>query len=150
MEIASCYLEGNADAVEFCPHEPFHHVFAAATYTLHEKPEAETHRVGTISLFSCSTSSDADDATMKNNGSLQLLCREETPGIFDIKWSPGGDGVNGASHPLLALADADGFLTVRRLQADVTNDDNGNLNFVLSKPSCISRIDCLLTPCMAN
>jgi diphthine methyl ester acylhydrolase len=146
VEIASCYLEGNADAVEFCPHESFHYVFAAATYTLHEKPEAESHRAGTISLFSCSNSSDADDATTKSNGSLQLLCHDETPGIFDIKWSPRGDGVDGASHPLLALADADGFFTVCRLQTDIANGDNGILNFVPSKPSRISRIDCFSIP----
>lgn len=122
MEIASCYLEGNADAVEFCPHEPFHHILAAATYTLQEKAGAESHRAGSISLFACSSSSDVDAAS---NTGLQLLCCEETPGIFDIKWNPVKD------HPLLALADADGCLTVRKLQTDVGNEVEGNLNFII-------------------
>ncbi|RCV34455.1 hypothetical protein SETIT_7G160800v2 [Setaria italica] len=49
MDLGSCYLGGNADAVEFCPHRPFRHVLAAATYTLQEQ---EQDRAGTISLFS--------------------------------------------------------------------------------------------------
>ncbi|KAJ4782557.1 Transducin/WD40 repeat-like superfamily protein [Rhynchospora pubera] len=124
MEIASCYLEGNADAVEFCPHDPFLHIFAAATYTLHEKGESESHRAGTISLFSCSplSTDSGDDAS---DTGLQLLHREETPGIFDIKWSPAGEGSGSACQPLLALADADGFLSIRELQADVANGNKG-------------------------
>ncbi|KAK8337573.1 hypothetical protein V6Z12_A09G195200 [Gossypium hirsutum] len=36
MDVAHCYLEGNADAVEFCPHDGYQHVLAASTYTLKE------------------------------------------------------------------------------------------------------------------
>lgn len=99
MDIANFSLEGNADAVEFCPHYPSHHILAAATYTLQEG--IQPNRSGSISLFSVSIDTG-----------LQLLHRVETAGIFDIKWNQDGTSV----HPLLAQADADGHLRLHGLE----------------------------------
>lgn len=96
MDIAHCYLDGNADAVEFCPHDSYHHVLAASTYTLQEG--GNPSRCGSISLFSVDAAKD----------SLDLLYNVETSGVFDIKWSPPG----GSANPFLAQADADGYLTI--------------------------------------
>ncbi|XP_058087795.1 uncharacterized protein LOC131234831 [Magnolia sinica] len=97
MDVAQYFLDGNADAVEFCPHHLFHHVLAAATYTLQEG--VQPNRSGSISLFSV----DVD-------AGLELLHRIETAGVFDIKWNQG----QANTHPLLAQADADGFLRLHR------------------------------------
>ncbi|XP_077241758.1 uncharacterized protein LOC143882182 [Tasmannia lanceolata] len=99
MDVAHYCLDGNADAVEFCPHYLFNHVLAAATYTLQEG--VEPSRSGSISLFSV----DIDRG-------LELFHCIETAGVFDIKWNRGGVDV----HPLLALADADGCLRLHGLQ----------------------------------
>ncbi|CAI9099216.1 OLC1v1036001C1 [Oldenlandia corymbosa var. corymbosa] len=99
MDLANCFVDGNADAVEFCPHNSFQHVLAASTYTLQEGDEPK--RTGSISLFNL----DADV------GNLDLAYRAETAGIFDIKWNP----VVGDTIPLLAQADADGYLRIHRL-----------------------------------
>ncbi|XP_043704271.1 diphthine methyltransferase [Telopea speciosissima] len=100
MDVAHCYLDGNADAVEFCPHQSFHHLLAASTYTLQEG--VQPSRSGSISLFSV-------DA---NACSLNLLHRVETAGIFDIKWSP----IEIGAGPLLGQADADGYLRLHSLE----------------------------------
>ncbi|XP_010269552.1 PREDICTED: diphthine methyltransferase homolog [Nelumbo nucifera] len=100
MDIAHCYLDGNADAVEFCPHDSFHNVLAASTYTLQEG--VQPSRSGSISLFSVGA----------DQGNLQLLHRLDTAGIFDIKWNPIGVGVG----PLLAQADANGYLRLHGLK----------------------------------
>ncbi|XP_008812176.1 diphthine methyltransferase [Phoenix dactylifera] len=110
MDVDSCYLDGNADAVEFCPHHPFHHILAAATYTLEEGNQP--HRSGSISLFSA----DADVG-------LELLHRVRTTGIFDIKWNPSGDG----RRPLLAQADADGCVSLLSLQSKSGAEDHGTV-----------------------
>ncbi|XP_068642720.1 uncharacterized protein [Aristolochia californica] len=100
MDFAHYYLDGNADAVEFCPHYPFHHILAAATYTLEEG--VQPNRSGSVSLFS------VDDAL-----GLVLLHQVKTAGVFDMKWSPAGANL----HPLLAQADADGCLKIHRLDS---------------------------------
>lgn len=107
MDIASFDLDGNADAVEFCPHPTFHQLLAAATYTL-QQDEVQPIRSGSISLFSATSSG------------LKLLDRVHTPGIFDIKWNPGVCDDSGiynslVHHPLLAQATSDGFLTLYSL-----------------------------------
>lgn len=101
MDVADCKLDGNADAVEFCPHEGYHHVLAASTYTLQEGDKPT--RNGSISVFNV----DAEE------GKLDLFCRLSTAGIFDIKWSPVGGNVG----PLLAQADADGCVKVYCLES---------------------------------
>lgn len=109
MEIGHCFLDGNANAVEFCPHESFYNVLAASTYVLQEGERPS--RSGSITLFDV----DADA------GQLQLIQRLETSGIFDKKWSPGvGEGLG---PPLLAQADADGWLKIRSLHG---YDSNGS------------------------
>ncbi|XP_057475032.1 uncharacterized protein LOC130763098 [Actinidia eriantha] len=100
MDVAHYYLDGNVDCVEFCPHNSFHHVLAASTYTLQEGDRPS--RSGSISLFNVNA----------EEGQLELFHRVETVGIFDIKWSP----VGGSVGPLLAQADADGYLRVYRLE----------------------------------
>lgn len=101
MDIAHCHLDGNADAVEFCPHESFDNILAACTYTLQEGDQPR--RTGSISLFDV----DADSSR------LSLIHRVQTAGIFDIKWSPFGATVG----PLLAQAGADGYVRVHKLES---------------------------------
>lgn len=103
MDVADCFLDGNADVVEFCPHESFQHLLAAATYTLEEGDHPS--RSGSISLFDI-------NADAGGGGCLDLLHRVKTAGIFDIKWNPLGDNV----RPLLAQADADGHLRLYRIE----------------------------------
>ncbi|PWA50872.1 WD40 repeat-containing protein [Artemisia annua] len=105
MDVGHCYLDGNADVVEFCPHDSFHHVLAASTYTLQEGDRPS--RSGSISLF---------DVDM---GRVDLFYRLKTAGIFDMKWNPVGGSV---TRPLLAQADADGCLKVHHLQNSVDGD----------------------------
>lgn len=100
MDVGHVCLDGNADAVEFCPHEGFQNVLAACTYTLREGDQPS--RAGSISLF------DVDG----NSCGLNLFHRVETAGIFDIKWNP----VQGGATPLLAQADADGFVRIHGLE----------------------------------
>lgn len=100
MDITNCYLDGNADAVEFCPHNSYHNVLAASTYTLVEGDKPSRH--GNISLFNV----DVDI------GRLDLAYNLETSGIFDIKWNPPGAHANN----FLAQADADGYLTIQMLE----------------------------------
>jgi diphthamide biosynthesis protein 7 len=106
MDLGSCNLGGNADAVEFCPHRPFRRILAAATYTLQEQAgeEQRQDRAGTVSLFSVDAA--ADDESRR----LRLLHTVETAGVFDMKWSP--------TEPLLAQADAHGRLVLRRLEQE--------------------------------
>ncbi|KAK0587947.1 hypothetical protein LWI29_031700 [Acer saccharum] len=103
MDVAHCKLDGNADAVEFCPHDSHHRVLAASTYTLQEGDKPT--RNGSISLFNV----DAEESK------LELFYRLDTAGIFDIKWSP----VGGNAGPLLAQADADGHVKVYSLECTV-------------------------------
>ncbi|KAI5683372.1 hypothetical protein M9H77_04600 [Catharanthus roseus] len=103
MDVAHCNLDGNADAVEFCPHHSFEHVLAASTYTLQEGDKPS--RRGSISLFYVDAQA----------GQFGLNYQIETAGIFDIKWSP----VGGNAGPLLAQADADGCLKIHELKRRV-------------------------------
>lgn len=114
MDVAHCYLDGNADAVEFCPHELYRHVLAASTYTLQEGDQPS--RAGSISLFNV----DADAAR------LDLFHRIDTAGIFDIKWNPVGE----CASPLLAQADADGYLRIHSLGC---SSDEANGKAILKK-----------------
>lgn len=100
MDVAHCYLEGNADAVEFCPLDGYQHVLAASTYTLQEGEQPI--RAGSISLFDVNA----------EKGNLELFHRVDTAGIFDIKWSTVGSNV----RPLLAQSDADGYLRIYSLE----------------------------------
>lgn len=99
MDVGHWNLDGNADAVEFCPHDSYRHVLAAATYTLQEGNRPS--RSGSISLF------NVDAGTRR----LDLFHRMDTAGIFDIKWNP----VGGSAGTLLAQADADGYLRIHSL-----------------------------------
>ncbi|KAM1451819.1 hypothetical protein ACFX2I_038883 [Malus domestica] len=101
MDVAHCNLEGNADAVEFCPRDSYRHVLAASTYTLQEGEQPI--RAGSISLFNVGA----------DLGRLDLFQRIETAGIFDIKWNPVEDSVS----PLLAQANADGYLRIHGLES---------------------------------
>ncbi|KAM7461257.1 hypothetical protein LguiA_029378 [Lonicera macranthoides] len=112
MDMANCYLDGNADVVEFCPHDSYHNILAAATYTLEEGDKPS--RSGSISLFNV-------DASL---GQLELIHRAESAGIFDLKWNPVGS--NNVS-PLLAQANADGYLRLDRLESSVNGSElHGN------------------------
>ncbi|KZV29602.1 hypothetical protein F511_00880 [Dorcoceras hygrometricum] len=127
MEIGHCFLDGNADAVEFCPHESFYNVLAASTYVLQEGDRPS--RSGSVTLFDV----DADDRQ------LHLIQRLETSGIFDIKWSPGkGEGLG---YPLLAQADADGWLKIHGLHSNGSEMRAIHLTEMCGK--CISSSMCL-------
>ncbi|MED6210284.1 hypothetical protein PIB30_062735 [Stylosanthes scabra] len=106
MDIAHCYLHGNADAMEFCPHDSYHHILAASTYNLQEGDRPSRH--GSISLFNVD-GSNIDGGDDK----LDLVYSVETSGIFDIKWSPPAQ----YSHPFLSQADADGYLRIHMLDS---------------------------------
>ncbi|XP_048549434.1 diphthine methyltransferase-like [Triticum urartu] len=121
MDVGSCHLGGNADAGEFCPHRPFRHILAAATYTLQEQAGEEQQqqdRAGTVSLFS--VDAGAEDKSRR----LRLLNTVETAGVFDMKWSP--------TAPLLAQADAHGRLVLRRLQHEDGSDEGVVLTDVVA------------------
>ncbi|KAM7275796.1 hypothetical protein ACFE04_017662 [Oxalis oulophora] len=100
MDLAHCCLDGNADAVEFCPIDSFHQVLAASTYNLQEGDKPS--RKGSISLFDVNA----------DKGSLELFQCVETAGVFDIKWNP--VGCNGGA--LLGQADADGCLRIHHFE----------------------------------
>ncbi|KAI3866574.1 hypothetical protein MKX03_023786 [Papaver bracteatum] len=109
MKIAHCYLEGNVDAVEFCPQESFHQVLpvsSLSTYTLQEGDQQ--NRCGSISLFSV----DAD------SNQLDMFHQVETSAIFDIKWNPVGS-------PLLGHADASGYVRLHSLGTGPNGSENG-------------------------
>ncbi|KAK3033506.1 hypothetical protein RJ639_032735 [Escallonia herrerae] len=111
MDVAHCYLDGNPDVVEFCPHDSFHHVLAASTYTLQEGDRPS--RTGSVSLFNVNA----------DVGRLELLHRVDTSGVFDMKWNP----VSGSVSPLLAQADADGYLRLHRLESSADGSEvHGN------------------------
>ncbi|KAL0368092.1 UNVERIFIED_CONTAM: Diphthine methyltransferase [Sesamum calycinum] len=141
LEVGSRILDGNADAVEFCPHESFYNVLAASTYVLQEGDRPS--RSGCIMLF------DVDAEA----GQLELIQKVETAGIFDIKWSP--RLLQNPGCPLLAQADADGsvgFIACRALiqmvqkcmfLTEVSTDSElrNNLNELCGK--CINSSMCL-------
>lgn len=103
MDVGHCILDGNADAVEFCPHDSFYNVLAVSTYVLQEGDRPS--RSGCITLF---------DVDVDGGGRLEVIQKVETAGIFDIKWSPWLSQNPG--YPLLAQADADGCVKVYSLQ----------------------------------
>ncbi|XP_012568702.1 uncharacterized protein [Cicer arietinum] len=114
MDVAHCYLEGNVDAVEFCPHNGYHNVLAASTYTLQEGEKPT--RCGSISLFNI----DVD------TGNFDMVYSEDTCGIFDIKWNPPA----GHSSSFLAQADADGYLRIKTLDGCCDGVEGVNLKEV--------------------
>ncbi|TYI73791.1 hypothetical protein E1A91_D07G154700v1 [Gossypium mustelinum] len=93
MDVAHCYLEGNAEVVEFCLHDGYQQVLAASTYTLQEGEQPI--RAGSISLFDVNA----------EKGNLELFHRMDTAGIFDIKWSTVGSNIleqnNGSYYDIL-------------------------------------------------
>lgn len=108
MDVGHYILDGNADAVEFCPDDSFHNVLAASTYVLQEGDKPS--RSGCIALFHV----DADA------GRLELVQKVDTAGIFDIKWSP-VSAQGSLTHPLLAQADADGYIRIHSLQGSASD-----------------------------
>ncbi|XP_051115052.1 uncharacterized protein LOC127240417 [Andrographis paniculata] len=119
MDVGHYILDGNADAVEFCPHESCSDVLAASTYVLQEGDEPR--RSGSISLFN--VNADA--------GLLELIQTVETAGIFDVKWSPRLS--SDSSLPLLAQADADGYVRIYSLQC--RGSDGSQI-----KENCLSEV----------
>ncbi|VVB17823.1 unnamed protein product [Arabis nemorensis] len=127
MDAAHCYLEGNADAVEFCPHEPYSNLLAASTYNLQEGDCPS--RSGSVYLF--------DVGEVEDVG-LNLLQKVDTAGVFDIRWSRGGDG---GGNVALAQADADGCLRVYKI--DETEDKGYTLREVSGEKISSSMCLCL-------
>ncbi|CAM6082796.1 unnamed protein product [Calypogeia fissa] len=102
--MATVELGGNADAVEFCPNEPYLHILAAASYTLQEDHDQQgsAARLGGLYLFSADHKEETPGLTK--------FYHREAPGVFDIKWRPYEDG-----PPSLAQASADGSLCLHTL-----------------------------------
>ncbi|KAH9614191.1 hypothetical protein KSS87_023826 [Heliosperma pusillum] len=119
MDIAQCYLDGNADVVEFCPHDGFSNILAACTYTLQEGDQPS--RSGSISLFDVNAVTSA----------LDRVCYVETSGIFDIKWSP----IMGTASPSISQADAAGCLRIYGLEC--SSDGLGSTGAVLKQTTDI-------------
>ena len=90
----------NADVAEWCPSPPHTRVLAAGTYQLNEDTQ---RREGRLYLYRL-------EGELRAGSSLSLETLTETtlPGIFDLRWVPGG------SAPMLAAALADGSLRVLR------------------------------------
>ncbi|KAL2935957.1 Diphthine methyltransferase-like protein [Bienertia sinuspersici] len=127
MDLGHWFLEGNTDAVEFCPHDGFQNILAVATYNLQEGDPPS--RFGSISLF---------DVNSKSR-SLNRVGNVETAGIFDMKWNP----IGGGASPVLAQADADGCLRVHELEC---SSNEINLTEASLKENCgvqISSSMCL-------
>ncbi|EFJ38328.1 hypothetical protein SELMODRAFT_75309 [Selaginella moellendorffii] len=102
-------LDGNADAVEFCPVRSHSHALAAATYNLVEAtPESPARRLGSVSLF---------EVIADPSPRLRLVDRKKTSGVFDIRWRPPNQG----NDAVLAQAGADGVLTMYALQGSDSN-----------------------------
>ncbi|KMT10615.1 hypothetical protein BVRB_5g117350 [Beta vulgaris subsp. vulgaris] len=129
MELGQYFLDGNPDAVEFCPHDGFLNILAVSTYTLQEGDQPS--RLGSISLFDVNGSSC----------SLDRIGSVETAGIFDIKWNP----VGGGASPLLAQADADGCLRIHGLEC---SSDGTSLTGALLKESCGIHISSSMCLCL--
>lgn len=110
MDIAQCYLDGNTDAVEFCPRADYSHILAVSTYTLQEGDNPS--RSGSISLFN--VNADAHR--------LEPLYRMEASGIFDIEWDPVGS--DAGFGPLLAQADSSGCIRVHCLESSSDELEN--------------------------
>ena len=101
MGARATFLEGNADAVEFCTASAHHNLLVAASYTLQEGPSPI--RVGGLYLFTVGEESNPELRK------LQLL---DTSGIFDIKWNRSSSSF----APCLGQASADGSLRLYSLQ----------------------------------
>lgn len=129
MDLGHCTLDGNADAVEFCPHDGFRNILAAATYNLQEGDPPS--RSGSISLFDVNGSSR----------SLNRIGNVETAGIFDIKWNPVGVGAS----PLLAQADADGCLRIHGLEC---SSGGPSLTGALLKENCGIHVSSSMCLCL--
>lgn len=113
MDIAHYYLDGNTDAVEFCPCVDYSHILAVSTYTLQEGDNPS--RSGSISLFNV----NADTCCFK------LLHRVEASGVFDIKWDPVGSGTG--FGPLLAQADSSGCIRIHHLESSSGELENNGM-----------------------
>lgn len=128
MDVANCILEGNPDAVEFCPDDLFHHILAVSTYTLQEG--VQPSRFGSILLFNV----DAEA------GQLKPLHNVETAGVFDI-WNPIGTSL----CPMLAQADADGYLRVYSLEGHSSEPETtGNFLKEINSKQVSSSSMCLV------
>lgn len=115
-------LEGNADAVEFCPTPAYYNLLAAASYILIEGPTPT--RVGGLYLF-----------TLGDDGyNLQELQTIETSGIFDIKWRKPGPGL----VPCLGQASADGTLRLYTLLDDDKPTLQETANLDIDSSMCLS------------
>jgi diphthamide biosynthesis protein 7 len=129
MDVGNFYMDGNADAVEFCSHDSFEHLLAASTYVLGDGEQPS--RSGSISLFEV-------DAIGRR---LELIHTVKTAGIFDLKWNP----VNPNTSPLLAQADADGYIRLYRLPnlSDASDIHVNSLKEVENKKVSSSMCLCL-------
>eukprot|EP00798_Chlamydomonas_sp_ICE-L_P022758 gene22758-29926_t len=76
-------LEYNADSVESCPWPGCCHLLAVGTYQLEESTQT---RLGRLYLYSVQR-----DGT---SHSMHLQSQDDVPGIFDLKWPHGIDGID--------------------------------------------------------
>ncbi|XP_046394458.1 diphthine methyltransferase [Ischnura elegans] len=107
-------MKYNADCVEWCPIKEFYDMFVCGTYQLIERDEEtldmasnNASRLGSINLY-----------RVNQKGMLVLQHRVDTPGILDMKWCSLTSSLN---EPILAVADAKGFVTIFYLRKDNEN-----------------------------
>jgi WD40 repeat protein len=122
-------LEGNADAVEFCPAASSSSLLAAGTYTLLES-HGSRPSIGTEPDENGADPPSSSSSSSSRYGSLSLFAMTEeklrltqripTAGIFDIRWRPYDEKAD--SHPLLAQASSDGTISLYRLQVKEKNE----------------------------
>ena len=129
MDVTCIHLDGNADAVAFCPDYLFQHILAATTYTLQES--SKLCRVGILSLFS-----------IHDKTHLNFLQKIKTSGIFDIKWRPR----KGNMQPHLLQADSHGNLTTYCLETSgmMSEDEVQVTDNVKIKELVSENVSCFL------
>nr|KJB37080.1 hypothetical protein B456_006G188700 [Gossypium raimondii] len=115
MDVAHCYLEGNADAVEFCLHDGYQHVLAASTYTLQEVGSnvgpllAQADADGYLRIYSLEGCSNEEKP---RGGFLNEVCGEKISSsmCLFLDWNPAATsisvGLSDGSVSIITLAES--------------------------------------------
>ncbi|CAD6566866.1 MAG: hypothetical protein TREMPRED_003036 [Tremellales sp. Tagirdzhanova-0007] len=121
----------SADCIEFCPFPGYENIFVCGTYQVLEPPSASVRDEKEGADDEDESGDDAEGSlrprhTMRtgrlllyrvgdDEASIQEVQRVDTPAILDAKWSPRLDD---HSCPVLAVADADGHITLYTLNVE--------------------------------
>jgi len=127
----------NACGVECCPHAEHRDLVAVASY-LHQPGDDDEpqSRVGQLYLYALAPGREdaAAQETAQETAAASPLAREwsfapaapplETRAIFELRWAP--SAWTDPSGPVLAQADAGGFLTLYRVHRDGADEADGD------------------------